>query len=129
MEDKVALIASTLAEQARVEFSRLLRGFDDKAHAVMTFLAGLELSRRHELFLRQVMPFSDLWLYRRAEGDETPPVEGRSEADEEPEIPRGMRRRPPWMRPEEVEPDDPMAELDEEIERQSLDTRVEERQR
>jgi chromatin segregation and condensation protein Rec8/ScpA/Scc1 (kleisin family) len=115
MEDKVALILSTLTEHQRIEFHRLLAGFEregGKAHAVMTFLAGLELTRRHELYLRQVMPFSDLWIYRRAEGDEVPPVEGRSAPDEEPETFRGLKRRPDFMKPEELEPeDDPLLAL------------------
>lgn len=112
MEDKIFLIVDALAEKARVEFSRLLCGFEDKAHAVMTLLAGLELSRRRELFLRQVTPFSELWLYRRREGDETSLTEGGDPALEEPEIPHGTRRRPAWMPPEEEEPEDPLAVLD-----------------
>ncbi len=113
MEDKVVLITGRLADLARIEFSRLLTGFDDKMHGVMTLLAGLEMSRRRELFLRQVAPFSELWLYRRAEGDETPVSEGRAASSEEPEMPRGMRRRPSWMKPEEPEADDPLGLLDE----------------
>ena len=74
MEDKVALIVEALGKRAHVEFSRLLRGFEDKAHAVMTLLASLELSRRRELFLRQVAPFTELWLYRRGQNDEELPV-------------------------------------------------------
>ncbi len=126
MEDKVTLILGSLTDEARIEFSRLLRGFDDKAHAVMTFLAGLELSRRHELFLRQVMPFSELWLYRRGEGDEIPAVEGRATATEEPDFPRGIRRRPSWMKPEEAEPADPLlAALDQEAARENESRTVE----
>ena len=112
MEDKVLLIARALAEQARIEFSRLLRGFEDRTHGVMTLLAGLEMSRRRELFLRQVSPFSELWLYRRGEEDEVPSVEGAVAASEEPEAPRGIGRRPPWMKPEEPEPADELAEFD-----------------
>ena len=33
----------------------------------MTFLAGLELTRRRVLLLRQTRPFSELWIYRRNE--------------------------------------------------------------
>jgi segregation and condensation protein A len=111
MEDKVALIASTLGDFTRVEFSRLLKGFEEKMHGVMTLLAGLEMSRRRELFMRQVAPFSELWFYRRREEDEIPaPV--REASSEEPDIPRGMRRRPPWMKPEAEEPEDPLAALD-----------------
>jgi segregation and condensation protein A len=68
MEDKIELILTLLAEAAQVEFSRLLQGIKGigaKMHAVMTFLASLELTRRRRLFLRQVRPFSELWLYRR----------------------------------------------------------------
>ena len=38
----------------------------------MTFLTGLELTRRRLLFLRQARPFSELWIYRRDEEDEEP---------------------------------------------------------
>jgi segregation and condensation protein A len=68
MEDKIDLILATLTEAAQVEFSRLLAGIQGigaKMHGVMTFLASLELTRRRRLFLRQVRPFSELWLYRR----------------------------------------------------------------
>ena len=122
MDDKVSLIVTALAEKVRVEFSRLLCGFEDKTHAVMTLLAGLELSRRRELFLRQVTPFSELWLYRRREDDAGPLTEGREPALEEPEIPRGTRRRPSWMPPEEEEPEDPLAVLDLDSDDQGGDT-------
>lgn len=65
MEDKITLILQTLEASARVEFSRLLRPWKDRMHGVMTFLAGLELSRRHRVLLRQVRPFTELWIYRR----------------------------------------------------------------
>ncbi len=67
MEDKIVLILDTLRESAGVEFSRLLRGFEEKIHGVMTFLAGLELTRKRLLYLRQATPFAELWLYRREE--------------------------------------------------------------
>lgn len=110
MEDKVALISAKLAELSRIEFSRLLDGFEEKMHGVMTFLAGLELTRRRLLVLRQTEPFHELWLYRRNEEEEAPPRE-RPESPEEPEPPRGIKRRPPWMKPEEQE-EDPFAALD-----------------
>jgi chromatin segregation and condensation protein Rec8/ScpA/Scc1 (kleisin family) len=78
MEDKIDLILTMLREAAQVEFSRLLaglRGIGAKMHAVMTLLASLELSRRRRLTLRQVRPFSELWLYR----SETPPQDELSE--------------------------------------------------
>jgi len=67
MEEKAALILTALKESTRVEFSRLVKGFSERSHGVMTFLAGLELTRRRILFLRQARPFSELWIYRRNE--------------------------------------------------------------
>ena len=65
MEEKAVLILEALKNSTRVEFSRLVHGFRERSHGVMTFLAGLELTRRRMLFLRQTRPFSELWLYRR----------------------------------------------------------------
>ena len=65
MQEKVVLILDTLKDNSRVEFNKLVFGFQDKMHGVMTFLAGLELTRRRGLFLRQTRPFQELWMYRR----------------------------------------------------------------
>ena len=65
MEEKAVLILDALREHTRVQFSRLLAGFRERSHGVMTFLAGLELSRRRVLLLRQAKPFAELWIYRR----------------------------------------------------------------
>ena len=81
MEDKVVLILDSLRETTRVEFSRLLLGFAEKMHGVMTFLAGLELTRRRLLYLRQTKPFAELWIYRREDPGEEDLVE--DEAEEE----------------------------------------------
>ena len=81
MEDKIVLILDTLKGATRVEFTHLVRGFREKMHGVMTFLAGLELTRRRLLFLRQAQPFSELWIYRRDDG----PDDAQPPAPEEPE--------------------------------------------
>jgi segregation and condensation protein A len=89
MEEKVGLILRTLTDAARVEFSRLLRGIEGleaRMHGVMTLLASLELTRRRTIFLRQVDPFSELWLYRRDEEDDAPAGPDRSD---EPTAPDG----------------------------------------
>ena len=70
MEDKIVLILDALRDTTRVEFTHLLRGFEEKIHGVMTFLAGLELTRRRLLFLRQSSPFTELWIYRREDEEE-----------------------------------------------------------
>ena len=65
MEEKVGLILQTLARLERIEFRRLVEPFGDRLHLVVTMLAGLELSKRREVLLRQSAPFAALWLYRR----------------------------------------------------------------
>ena len=64
MDDKMNLILGTLDRVRRIEFSRLVRPFKNRMHGVMTFLAGLELTRRRRVRLRQVKPFAELWVYR-----------------------------------------------------------------
>ena len=81
MEDKIVLILDALRGSTRVEFSNLMKGFKDRMHGVMTFLAGLELTRRRLLFLRQTRPFHELWIYRRDEGSEPPEEPSGFEAD------------------------------------------------
>ena len=65
------LILGTLERVRRIEFNRLVRPFKNRMHGVMTFLAGLELARRRRVKLRQVELFSELWVYRGAEGMDT----------------------------------------------------------
>lgn len=70
MEEKMSLILDTLARVRRIEFSRLVRPFKSRSHGVMTLLAGLELTRRRRLKLRQVEMFSELWMYLGTEDGE-----------------------------------------------------------
>jgi segregation and condensation protein A len=65
MEEKIQLILDTLKDTARVEFSQLVAPWKGRIHGVMTFLAGLELSRQRALSLRQARLFSELWFLRR----------------------------------------------------------------
>ena len=64
VEEKVELILAALEKATRVEFRRLVGPFRDRAHAVMTLLAGLELTRERKVRLRQSRPFHELWFYR-----------------------------------------------------------------
>ena len=73
MEEKAVLILQMLSESTRVQFSKLLEGFRERSHGVMTFLAGLELTRRRVLFLRQTKPFAELWMYKRDDTAGAPP--------------------------------------------------------
>lgn len=85
MEEKSVLILDALKRSTRVEFGKLLSGFRERSHGVMTFLAGLELTRRRILFLRQARPFSELWIYRRNERLEAEEAEGLPDDGDTPE--------------------------------------------
>ncbi len=65
MEEKAVLILNALRQEKGVEFARLVEPFGERMHGVMTFLAGLELSRRRRIHLRQTVPFHELWRYAR----------------------------------------------------------------
>lgn len=82
MEEKAVLILDALKHSSRVEFSKLMDGFRDRSHGVMTFLAGLELTRRGILLLRQTRPFSELWIYRRDDGVPDEPAPATEEDDQ-----------------------------------------------
>ncbi|HEX9106324.1 MAG TPA: segregation/condensation protein A [Longimicrobiales bacterium] len=71
LEDKLQLIRQTLARVPRVTLRKLVAPFGDRLHAVVTFMAGLELSRRRGTSLRQQAPFTELWFYRRDARAET----------------------------------------------------------
>lgn len=76
MEEKAVLILEALRVGTRVQFTKLLEGFKERSHGVMTFLAGLELSRRRVLMLRQARPFAELWMYRRDDDGDAVPAPG-----------------------------------------------------
>jgi segregation and condensation protein A len=69
LEDKIGLILQVLRRFHRIEFSRLIQPFGDKLHGVVTLLAGLELSKRREVKMRQSRPFAPLWFYRTRESE------------------------------------------------------------
>jgi chromatin segregation and condensation protein Rec8/ScpA/Scc1 (kleisin family) len=48
----------------------------------MTLLAGLELTRRRRVKLRQVEMFSELWMYPGAEADGGDGADGAGQADD-----------------------------------------------
>jgi segregation and condensation protein A len=75
VEEKIALIVHTLAQVARVEFKKLVAPFANRLHTAVTFVAGLELAKRHQVALRQHEPFGPLWIFKRKEqtADETQP--------------------------------------------------------
>ena len=75
IEEKIGLIVQTLTRVAQIEFRRLVEPFHDKLHAVVTFMAGLELSKRRQVALRQREPFASLWFYKIEEEDVLPTPE------------------------------------------------------
>ncbi|NIR45564.1 MAG: segregation/condensation protein A [Gemmatimonadetes bacterium] len=69
VDEKVDLWLRALKEKARVPFEWFMRRWRTRIHAVMSFLAALELAKRGSIRLRQERHFGTLWVYR-GEGDE-----------------------------------------------------------
>ena len=90
IDEKVELIMAALEDVTSIEFRRLVQPFRERMHGVMTLLAGLELTRRREIRLRQSRPFHELWVYHRegkgevAEKTQTDLSEGVTAAPEAP---------------------------------------------
>lgn len=68
MREKADLIVAAVTQARRIEFTELIAPWKERIHGVMTFLAGLELSRRRVVLLRQTEPFAPLWIYRGPHG-------------------------------------------------------------
>jgi segregation and condensation protein A len=77
VEDKMSLIARTVAEQGAVSFSTLMRSCRARAEVIVTFIALLELVRLGQVAVTQAEPFGDIQIVARTpEGSEADaPVE------------------------------------------------------
>jgi len=63
MDQQIEHILHALRDVSRVEFGDLVSPWSTRMHAVISLLACLELTKRHELKLRQTTPFAKLWIY------------------------------------------------------------------
>jgi segregation and condensation protein A len=82
MDAKVTLILERLSGVTGIRFHELIAPGEDRMHGVMTLLAGLELTRRRTIRLRQSAPFHELWLYLRGEGEGQGDAQGGDEGGE-----------------------------------------------
>lgn len=69
VDEKIELWLELLKEKVRVSLQFLTGRWKDRMHAVMSFLACLELAKRGRVLLRQERHFGTLWIYR-GEDDE-----------------------------------------------------------
>ena len=69
VDEKIDLWLNSLRRKARVPFDWFVQRWKTRIHAVMSFLACLELAKRGKARLRQERPFGTLWVYPR-EDDE-----------------------------------------------------------
>ena len=72
MDEKAELILRALEDVPSIAFRRLIGPFRARMHGVITFLAGLELTRRRQVRLRQSSLFHELWVFRRDDNDSPP---------------------------------------------------------
>jgi segregation and condensation protein A len=64
VDEKIDLWFRVLKEKTRVPFEWFMRRWRTRIHAVMSFLAALELAKRGRVRLRQDRHFGTLWIYR-----------------------------------------------------------------
>ena len=77
VEDKMSLIARTVAELGSVSFITLMQGCRARAEVIVTFIALLELVKLGQVGVSQAEPFGDIQIVARTrEGSEADaPVE------------------------------------------------------
>lgn len=63
VDEKIELWLTTLKRKARVPFDWFVQRWKTRVHAVMSFLACLELAKRGKAVLRQERHFGTLWVY------------------------------------------------------------------
>ncbi len=71
VDQKIELWFEALRRKARMPFDAFIRRWKTRMHAIMSFLACLELAKRGRVRLRQERPFASLWVFRRDERDKT----------------------------------------------------------
>lgn len=64
VDEKIELWFNVLRETVRVTFDSFMNRWRSRMHAVMSFLACLELAKRGAVALRQERHFGTLWVYR-----------------------------------------------------------------
>ncbi len=69
VDEKIDLWFRVLKEKTRVPFEWFMRRWKTRIHAVMSFLAALELAKRGKVRLNQERHFGTLWV-NRGESDE-----------------------------------------------------------
>lgn len=64
VDEKIALWVETLSRKVRVPFESFIKRWKSRMHAVMSFLAALELAKRGRVVLRQEGHFGPLWVFK-----------------------------------------------------------------
>ncbi|UCC73676.1 MAG: segregation/condensation protein A [Gemmatimonadota bacterium] len=63
VDEKIELWFKALKRKTRVQFGKFIGRWKTRIHAVMSFLACLELAKRGRVVLRQDRHFGTLWIY------------------------------------------------------------------
>ena len=70
VDHKIDLVLELLEENPRFTLQSFVSRWKSRMHAVMSFLACLELAKRGAVVLRQERHFSDLWIYPREDDED-----------------------------------------------------------
>jgi segregation and condensation protein A len=71
VDEKIELWLSALKRKARVPFDWFVQRWKARPHAVMSFLACLELAKRGRVRLRQERHFGTLWVVSREDDEDS----------------------------------------------------------
>jgi len=71
VDEKIAAWFQALTDAVRVPFQSFIGRWKTRMHAVMSFLACLELAKRGRILLRQESHFGTLWIYRREDDEDS----------------------------------------------------------
>ncbi len=71
VDEKIELWLGALKRKARVPFDWFVQRWKGRVHAIMSFLACLELAKRGRVILRQERAFGTLWVCAREDDEDS----------------------------------------------------------
>jgi chromatin segregation and condensation protein Rec8/ScpA/Scc1 (kleisin family) len=71
VDEKIELWFKALKRKTQVQFDKFIGRWKTRVHAVMSFLACLELAKRGRVVLRQERPFGTLWVSSSEEDEDS----------------------------------------------------------
>ncbi|HDP97817.1 MAG TPA: segregation/condensation protein A [bacterium] len=65
MDEQIDYIKNSVRARSQLSFYELISQLNDRLLVIVTFIALLELMKRGEIVIRQLMPFGEIWIVRK----------------------------------------------------------------